>query len=109
MERLCCGESEHSFGESTHYDVIGDDGSPLPPKAVYGVAATEALGFEVRPQHFKGGRDTRCFRAITRAGYTIVPKGAIVRPETPPPAGSEWTGSRSGRKGAVYRGADKVR
>ena len=84
VERLCCGEAEHSFGESTNFDVIAEDGSPLPPKAVFGVAATEALGIEVRPRHFEDGRDTRCFQAITRAGYTIVPKGAILRADIPP-------------------------
>ncbi|MDE0347801.1 MAG: hypothetical protein OXI66_18760, partial [Boseongicola sp.] len=75
VERLLSGEIEHPFGESTDYDVILDDGQRLPPKAVFGLAASDALGFEVRPQHFKGGLDTPCFRIITKSGYHIAPKG----------------------------------
>ena len=79
VERLISGQAKHSFGESTDYDVIADDGSRLPPKAVFGVAASEALGFEVGPRHFKGRLDTRCFKAITNSGYSIVSKGEGVR------------------------------
>ena len=86
VERLVAGEVSHSFGESTDYDVIADDGTRLPPKAVFGLAASEALGFEVRPRHFRGGLDTPCFHAINEAGYLIVPKGEEVqRDEVPPP------------------------
>jgi len=54
------------FGESTGYA----------PKAVFGVAATEALGFKVLPgAHFSGGVRTPCFRALRNAGYLIAPKG----------------------------------
>ena len=79
VERLISGQVKHSFGESTDYDVVADNGSRLPPKAVFGVAASEALGFQVGPRNFKGGLDTRCFKAITNAGYSILSKGEDVR------------------------------
>lgn len=72
--RLSTEKVNHSFAESTDYDVIADNGKRLPPKAVFGVAATEALGFELRPHNFRGGKDTMCFKAIKKAGFLIVPK-----------------------------------
>ena len=47
---------------------IDDDGDRLPPKAVFGLAATRALGFEVRPEHFSAGHSQSCFRILRRAG-----------------------------------------
>ena len=85
VEQLVAGEASHSFGESTDYDVIADDGTRLPPKAVFGLAASEALGFEVRPRHFSGGLQTPCFHAITDAGYRIVTKGKAVPRDVLPP------------------------
>jgi hypothetical protein len=73
---------EHPFGPSTDYDLIADDDHRLPPKAVFGVAASIALGMEVLPKRFKGGEGSKCFRALRSAGYLIVPKDA----ETPTPA-----------------------
>lgn len=85
VERLAAGEANHSFGESTDYDVVADNGERIPPKAVFGLAASAALGFDVRPRHFRGGVGTRCFRAISDAGYRIVPKGERVQPDRQPP------------------------
>ena len=92
VEQLVSGEVKHSFGESTHYDVIADDGSRLPPKAIFGIAATLALGMEVEPRHFKGGLNTQCFNAITEAGYPIVRKGDNVPPDEAPrdPRERKW-------------------
>ena len=84
VELLVSGQVQHSFGESTDYDVIADDGSRLPPKAVFGVAASDALGIEFGPQDFTGGLNTRCFKAITEAGYPIVRKGDDVPPDEAP-------------------------
>ena len=42
--------SNHAFGQSTDYDLVLGDGLKLPPKAVFGIAATEALGFSVLPK-----------------------------------------------------------
>ena len=78
VQSIVSGRVQHSFGESTDYDVIADDQSRLPPKAVFGVAASEALGIDIRPWHFTGGLNTRCFEAINDAGYRIVPKGEAV-------------------------------
>ena len=84
VERLVAGQVRHSFGESTDYDVITDDGFRLPPKAVFGVAASDALGFQLGPRDFTGGLNTRCFKAITKAGYRIVRKGDDVPPDDGP-------------------------
>ena len=84
VQRLAFQRVKHSFGESTDYDVIADDGSRLPPKAIFGIAASEALGFQVRPWHFGAGLDTRCFNTIKSAGYSIVRKDDDVpRDEVP--------------------------
>ena len=90
--QLVAGEVSHSFGASREYDVIADDGTRLPPKAVFGLAASEALGFEVGPNHFAGGLDTLCFRAIDNAGYQIVTKNEKIRNGglTPDPEEKFW-------------------
>ncbi len=64
----------HNFGESTDYDLVLDDGMCLPPKAVFGLAATAALGHPVGPRHFSAGLDSICFRILQRAGYRVVAK-----------------------------------
>ena len=71
---LADGMVKHSFSESTGYDVLIDDGKRLPPKALFGVAASRVLGMDVRPGHFRGGEGTPCFRAIRAAGFRIIPK-----------------------------------
>ena len=76
MQGLLSGSVEHPFAESTHYDVIADSGVRLPPKAVFGLAASKALGFQVLPHHFSAGHGTPCFSGIRRAGYRIVAKGS---------------------------------
>lgn len=63
------------FGPSTDYDLLTDTGQPLPPKAVFGRAASIALKFVVGPEHFLGGKGTPCFDILENAGYQIVPKG----------------------------------
>lgn len=62
------------YSASTDYDVLLEDGVRLPPKAVFGQAASEALGFPVLPRHFSGGFGTICFSAIDEAGFPIVAK-----------------------------------
>lgn len=74
IEKLVAGESAHRFGESTDYDLFIGDGVRLPPKAVFGLAASEALGFEVLPENFSAGLQTPCFRILGECGYEIVPK-----------------------------------
>lgn len=71
--RLADGNIDHPYGESTTYDVLFD-GRRLPPKAVFGLAATEALGFPVHPFNFRGGEGTPTFRILRDHGYPVVPK-----------------------------------
>ena len=71
---LLNGMVKHPFSESTGYDVLLGDGRRLAPKALFGVAASRALSFDVQPNHFRGGEGTPCFRAIRAAGFRIVIK-----------------------------------
>lgn len=77
VDRLLAGEEAVGFGPSTDFDMLTDGGARLPPKAVFGLAASQALGFPVLPKHFVGGLGTLCFRAIEAAGFSIVPKSEI--------------------------------
>lgn len=71
--RLADGDTDHPFAESTTYDVLFD-GRRLPPKAVFGLAAAEALGFPVGPENFRGGDGTPAFRILRHHGYPVVAK-----------------------------------
>lgn len=92
VQRLLSQSVKHSFGQSRLYDVITYDGVRLPPKTVFGLAATEALGFEVRSHHFVGGQGTPCFNAIIAADYRIVRKDESLESESVPlnPNDREW-------------------
>ncbi len=92
VNRLLTERIPHSFGDSTDFDVLCDEGERLPPKAVFGVAATEALGFEVLPRHFSAGEGTPCFRIIRSSGFEIVPKEMHGKEDeySQPPADREW-------------------
>lgn len=92
VQLLLNGYTGHLFAPSTDYDVVSDDGRRLPPKAVFGIAATEALGFEVGPYHFTAGLNSPCFRIIEDAGYRIVAKNEQPS-ELPPlvPEDQYWT------------------
>ena len=96
VQILKTGEADHRFGESTDYDVITDDGMRLPPKAVFGIAASEALGFEVLPKHFASGVSSICFRKIRSAGFQIVTKNAtpVTEPVPSDPADRMWAEGR---------------
>ena len=96
VQRIWAGYTDHGFGASTDYDILLEDGKRLPPKAVFGVAASEALGFKVLPVHFTGGKDSTSFRLLKQAGFIPVPKEGS--PETMPfPTSNEdleWTEGR---------------
>jgi hypothetical protein len=98
IENLVNGTAEHHFGESTDYDLLVDEGTRLPPKAVFGLAASEALGFEVLPEHFSAGPAQLCFRILRNSGYAIVPKSASKGIEPLSEEEKEW---REGKKKAV--------
>jgi 5-methylcytosine-specific restriction protein A len=93
MEKLRGPDFEHAFGQSTDYDLVADTGERFPPKAVFGVAATEALGFQVLPKHFSGGTGTTCFRVLEHAGFSIVPKGEALQAVVLPASSEDrqWT------------------
>jgi 5-methylcytosine-specific restriction protein A len=87
-QMLSEGRVSHCFGPSTDFDVVVAGGVRLPPKAVFGVAATEALGFAVTPGHIRGGARTTTFRLLKAAGFKIVPKAWHGDSEAP--ADAEW-------------------
>lgn len=76
MEALQNGASAGLFDESLSYDLVAENGTRLPPKAVFGLAASSALGYPVQPVNFTGGVDTVCFELLEAAGWKIVGKGA---------------------------------
>lgn len=86
--KLVDGKVDHPFGPSTDYELIFE-GQRLPPKAVFGIAATEALGFPVKPENFVGGEDTICFRRLRDCGYRIVPKDGTDPDDPPLPNGDD--------------------
>jgi hypothetical protein len=108
VQLLLSGNAKHPFGESTDFDVLLEDGTRLPPKAVFGIAAKEALGMEVLPKHFSGGEGTICFRIINACGYTIVPKdgsepaGKAPKPAAPAVSSNEDREFVEGKKERVY-------
>ncbi|KQZ61092.1 hypothetical protein ASD67_17610 [Sphingopyxis sp. Root1497] len=79
-QQLVAGYAEHGFGPSTQYDLLFE-GHRLPPKAVFGIAATEALGFPVRPVNFTAGDGESCFRILRENGFPIVSKGEALDSE----------------------------
>lgn len=62
------------------YDLLVDGGVRLAPKQVFALAASDALGFSVKPFHFTAGANTFCFQLLERAGYRIVAKGRHSEP-----------------------------
>ena len=78
VQDLIRGIDSPGFAESTDYDLIVDENLRLPPKAVFGLAATRALGFQILPKHFIAGVSSVCFQILEGAGFRIVPKGALI-------------------------------
>ncbi|MES2979734.1 MAG: hypothetical protein V4731_15025 [Pseudomonadota bacterium] len=92
VQKLCEGFKDHEFADSDAFDVLLEDGTRLPPKAVFGIALADALGFQVLPKHFSGGLGTVCFERLGAAGYAIVPKDGNTPEAAEPKASpdSEW-------------------
>lgn len=97
VQLLLNGTVHSAFGKSTDFDLIADDGTKLPPKAVFGMAGSEALGFKVLPKHFSGGEGTPCFRILRAAGYLIERKQGQTQTSitNPLPADEQWTEGKS--------------
>lgn len=97
VQQLLAGNTDHGFDPSSDYDLIAEDGTRLPAKAVFGIAASQALGFTVLPKHFRGGLDSPCFRQLKQAGFHVVAKGEAVplEEELPlPPEDRQWAEGR---------------
>ncbi|WP_417797483.1 hypothetical protein [Terasakiella pusilla] len=92
VERLEQGFNEHGFAKSTKYDLISDNNVRLDPKAVFGVAAHEALGHYVGPEDFTAGDSSVSFRILRECGFNIVLKGQtpIIEPIPIDPDDEEW-------------------
>ncbi|MGN7802940.1 HNH endonuclease [Ensifer sp. 22521] len=85
VQKLLAGGDAPNFAPSRDYDALTDDGIPLAPKKVFGLALEEALGIEAHPGHFSAGWGQICFELLEQAGLWIVPKnGAAVRPKPNP-------------------------
>jgi len=85
VARLLAGEDAPNFAPSRDYDALTDDGIPLAPKKVFGLALEDALGIEAYPGHFSAGWSQVCFELLEAAGLWIVPKtGADPRPRSNP-------------------------
>jgi hypothetical protein len=100
IKKLIDGTAENQFGESTDYDVLVGDGKRLAPKAVFGLAASEALGFEVLPENFSAGEGQPCFRILRKCGYAIVPKDSSKGIEQLLQQDQEWP--EGGKKAVVH-------
>lgn len=67
------------YKESTDFLAVSADGTEYEPKPLFGIAATEALGFPVEGRHFTGGIGTKCFRILEQNGFKIVTKASADR------------------------------
>jgi len=95
VQGLVQGElSQGSFGDSTEFDLIAEGGQRLPPKAVFGIALSMALGATVEPKHFSRGENSPCFRALRAAGYQVLAKTGVEVGSTEEPEWREWDEGR---------------
>ena len=62
--------ASHPFEDSIKYDVVWD-GRRFPPKALLGIAAGVATGNQLRPEDFKGGEGSKCFRVLRSLGFEV--------------------------------------
>lgn len=91
VQKFMEGDVEHSFSESTKFDLIADDGQRYPPKAVFGVALSLALdGRQINPKNFVGGEDSLIVQLLRNAGYQVVPKGEPITHTDPSTMDQEW-------------------
>ncbi|WP_456297287.1 HNH endonuclease [Vibrio sp. AK197] len=62
--------SVNTYSHSSTYDLIVDE-EPYPPKAIFGLAMTKLLGFEVLSYHFSAGLKSPCFTTFENLGFEI--------------------------------------
>jgi hypothetical protein len=74
VQALIEGTPANGYKPSVDYDLLVDDGMRLAPKQVFGLAASAALGMDIKPVHFTGGVGTVCFEMLEAAGFKIVLK-----------------------------------
>ncbi len=86
------------YRQSSKFDLLLDDGTRYPPKLIFGIAATEALGFEVKPEHFSAGWSQPCFNILSKSGYQIVAKGEFAPLMAVPLIEDDRTWSEGGSK-----------
>lgn len=93
IEDMRNGTEPPGFGPSTDYDLLVDDCLRLPPKAVFGLAATKALGFTVLPKHFTAGVGSVCFEVLEAAGFNVVSKDTLATGQVHPVPSDDhsWT------------------
>ncbi|EGQ7761711.1 hypothetical protein IS633_001473 [Vibrio alginolyticus] len=60
----------NTYSDSTTYDLIVD-GEHYPPKAIFGLAMSKLLGFEVKSTHFSAGLKSPCFTTFENLGFEI--------------------------------------
>lgn len=60
----------NTYSHSTTYDLIVD-GTPYPPKAIFGLAMSELIGMEVKSSHFSAGLRSANFLTLERLGFEI--------------------------------------
>ena len=90
IQQLLTDDSEH---KSDRFELLVEGDKRLSPKAVFRLAATEALGFAVQSRQFLVGMGTPCFRILERSGFGIVRKGKPAPAEDIPisPDDLEWS------------------
>ncbi len=86
VQKLIAGGDAPNFAPSRDYDALTDNGTPLAPKKVFGLALEEALGIQVHPGHFSAGWGQISFEMLENAGLWIVPKNSA--PPRPKPSPS---------------------
>lgn len=81
IEQLASGTAVPDFDDSLGYDLLTEVGTRLPPKAVFGLAASQALGFPVQAVNFTEGTGTVCFDVLQAAGWEIIRKEDLAAPD----------------------------
>lgn len=82
ISRLRTGFADKDLDTPIEYGLVTEDGTLLSPKAVFGLAVSEALGFPVRSANFIYGVGTECFEILEAAGWPIIQKGAALDGES---------------------------